>query len=33
MKYTDMDGNELKVNDGITWVEIVPKDYGSIVIS
>lgn len=32
-KYTDMDGNELKVNDGITWVEIVPKDYGSIVIS
>ena len=23
--YTDMQGNELKFNDGITWVEIVPK--------
>ncbi len=28
--YTDMDGNELKVNDGITWVQIVPSDYGTI---
>ena len=29
-KYTDMEGNELKFNDGITWVEIVPASYGSI---
>ncbi len=28
--YTDMYGNELKVNDGITWVQIIPSDYGSI---
>ena len=25
-KYTDLEGNELKFNDGITWVEIVPTD-------
>ena len=30
--YTDMRGNELKVNDGITWVEIVPSS-GSVSIS
>ncbi len=29
--YKDVDGNELKMNDGITWVQIVPK-YGSITI-
>ena len=30
--YTDLEGNELKFNDGITWVQIVPE-YGSITIS
>jgi len=30
--YKDLDGNELKFNDGITWVQIVPQ-YGSVTIS
>lgn len=30
--YRDLEGNELKFNDGITWVQIVPE-YGSITIS
>lgn len=30
--YTDVNGNELKFNDGITWVQIVPE-YGNITIS
>ena len=30
--YRDVNGNELKFNDGITWVQIVPE-YGSITIS
>ena len=30
--YRDMAGNELKFNDGITWVQIVPM-YGEITIS
>ena len=30
--YMDMQGNELKFNDGITWVQIVPE-YGSITIT
>ena len=30
--YTDMNGNELKFNDGITWVQIVPQ-YGEITMS
>jgi hypothetical protein len=28
--YEDMYGNELKLNDGITWVQIIPSDYGTI---
>lgn len=30
--YKDLDGNELKFNDGITWVQIVPE-YGSVTIT
>ncbi len=30
--YTDLEGNEIKVNDGITWVQIVPIT-GSITIN
>ncbi len=30
--YKDLEGNELKFNDGITWVQIVPK-YGEITIT
>jgi len=30
--YRDMEGNELKFNDGITWVQIVPE-YGSVTIT
>lgn len=30
--YMDMEGNELKFNDGITWVQIVPQ-YGEITIT
>ena len=31
-KYMDMDGNELKFNDGITWVELIPTG-GSVTIT
>lgn len=30
--YRDMEGNEIKFNDGITWVQIVPE-YGNITIT
>ncbi len=30
--YTDLDGNEIKLNDGITWVQVVPIT-GSITIN
>ncbi len=32
-KYTDAYGNELKFNDGITWVEIIPSNGGSFNIT